>query len=104
VVTKKGWGGEENWGRNCRIVKCLDTKGLVFCYECDDYKTCERFNKLFLDHLQYGENLRENLDKIRAGRAEEWLEEQDKKWRCPNCNKPVSMYLTECHWCGVELR
>lgn len=103
VVLKKGWSGEENWGRNCKIIQCLDAKKLKFCYECNDYEKCERFNELLDAYLQYGENLRDNLNKIKTGKAEEWLEEQDKKWRCLSCNKPVSMYLTECHWCGAKL-
>lgn len=103
MVLREGWGGEENWGRNCKIVQCLDAKGLNFCHECNNYGECERFNEFFNAHLQYGENLRENLNKIKAGRAEEWLKEEDKKWRCPNCNKSISMYLEECHWCGAKL-
>jgi len=46
----------------------------------------------------------ENLKKIETGKVEEWLEEEDKKWRCRGCGKPVSMHLTECHWCGKQLK
>lgn len=104
TVSKKGWSGEENWGRNCEIIKCLDARGLDFCYECDNYEQCEKFGELFDSHLQYGENLRENLNKIKAGKAEQWLTEEDKKWRCRNCKKPISIYLKECHWCGAKLK
>jgi rubrerythrin len=46
----------------------------------------------------------ENLEKIKVGKVEEWLEEEDEKWRCRKCGNPVSAYLDECHWCGAKLR
>ncbi|MDH5440187.1 MAG: hypothetical protein OEZ48_08175 [Candidatus Bathyarchaeota archaeon] len=41
---------------------------------------------------------------IKAGKVKEWLEEEDKKWRCGGCGKPTAMYLKDCHWCGAKLR
>ncbi|MFQ6085224.1 MAG: DUF3795 domain-containing protein [Candidatus Bathyarchaeia archaeon] len=103
VVMEEGWAGDENWGKNCKIIKCLDARGLNFCYECDVYDQCERFGDLFESTLKYGENLRKNLERIKVGEAEQWLAEEEKRWRCPNCKKPASMYLPECHWCGAKL-
>ena len=103
TVSTNGWNVEKIWGRNCEIVKCLDTKGLDFCYECDEYPDCKKFRQLADDCLKQGENLMENLSKIKAGKVEEWLEEEDKKWRCQKCGKPVTWDLTKCHWCGVKL-
>jgi len=95
TVLANGWDvkGEE-WGKNCKTVKCLETKGLNFCYECAEYPDCEKF----------GENLMENLDAIKADKVEEWLREEEEKWRCQKCGKPIAMHLTECHWCGAKLR
>ena len=91
-------------GANCRIVKCLEAKGLDFCYECDDYPECEKFHGI-ADHLvSRGEDLMENLEKIKAGKVDEWLEEEDTKWRCPKCGNPISAYLDECHWCQAKVK
>ena len=102
TVLTNGWESKE-WGKNCKIVNCLEAKGLEFCYECDVYPGCEKFRGLADHSLKYGESLTDNLKKIKLGQVEEWLEEEAKKWRCQKCGKPVSRHLTECHWCGANL-
>lgn len=105
TVLTNGWNIErEEWGRNCKIVKCLESRGLDFCYECNIYPQCGKFREISESCLKHGEDLTENLNRIKAGKVEEWLEEEDKKWRCRKCGKPITMHLTECHWCGTELR
>lgn len=59
--------------------------------------------KLYKDHKKIGMDLRENLMNIKYYGIELWLEEQDKKWRCPSCEKPVSEE-DKCHHCGKKLR
>jgi len=104
TVLTDGWDvANQEWGKNCKIVKCLEAKGLNFCYECDKYPDCEKFQEIADGCLKHGENLMKNLDKIKTGRVEEWLKEEDKKWRCPKCRRPISMHSTECHWCGTEV-
>ena len=78
-----GWDVEEIWGKNCKIVKCLETNRLDFCYECSECPDCEKFREIADSCLKHGENLMENLNKIKAGKAEEWLEEEDKKMEMP---------------------
>ena len=102
TVLADGWNSKE-WGKNCRIVKCLEAKGLDFCYECDTYPNCQKFRDLADSCVRHGEQLMENLSKIESGRVEEWLEDEEKKWRCLKCGKPISMRLTECHWCGAKI-
>jgi hypothetical protein len=103
TVLTSGWNSKE-WGMNCKIVKCLEAKGLNFCYECDMYPECEKFHAEADSCLKHGENLMDNLNRIKAEEVEEWLEEEDKKWRCQKCGRPISMQLTECHWCGAKSR
>jgi len=103
VLTKK-WKADENWGKNCKIITCLETNGLNFCYECDVYPECEKFHKIADFYLKHGDNLIENLAKIKAGKVVEWLEAENKKWRCQKCYKPIARDLTECHWCNAQLK
>jgi len=102
TVLDDGWNDKE-WGKNCKIVMCLEAKKLNFCYECDTYPECERFSRIADSCLKHGEDLTTNLNKIKTGKVEEWLKEEDRKWRCQQCGKPVSMHLTECHWCGTKI-
>jgi hypothetical protein len=101
-----GWKYDNEWGVNCNILKCLNTKKLNFCYECDEYDTCKRFDQFAKICLGIGIDLRENLKKIQEGGVEEWLLEQEKRCRCPKCGNPliVSYEFKDCHWCGNKLR
>ncbi len=48
LTSQKSWAGEEAFplvgGRNCKIILCLETKGLDFCCECTEYPDCEMFS------------------------------------------------------------
>jgi hypothetical protein len=101
------WCIESKWGSNCKIAKCLETKNLKYCHECLEYPQCTSFNEFAEDNLKnIGVDVRENLRKIKEEKIENWLSEQDKKWRCRNCGKPSinSVEVDRCHWCGANLR
>lgn len=100
-VLTDGWEVEENWGKNCKIVVCLEAKGLEYCYECDTYPYCKKFRYIADSCLKKGEDLMSNLERIKAGKVKEWLREEDEKWRCKKCGKPIAMDLKECHWCNL---
>jgi len=103
TVLIDGWNSER-WGKNCDIVKCLNARKLGFCYECNKYPNCEKFLEIANSCLKHGENLIENQKRIKNGQIEAWLEEENRKWRCQKCSKPIAMHLSECHWCGAKLR
>jgi len=100
------WSHEKEWGKNCKIVKCLDTKELMFCYECSEYDTCQKHAEFAKICSGIGIDLRRNLRMLKEGEVEEWLSEQDRKWRCPKCGNSiiVSYDFKNCHWCGNKLR
>jgi len=106
AIDVNGWSHEEDWGKNCEILKCLNAKKLTFCYECAEYDTCQKFDELAKAYSELGADLRRNLQMIREGKVDEWLLKQDKKWRCPKCDNPivVSENFKNCHWCGIKLR
>ena len=103
TVLTDGWESKE-WGKNCGIVQCLRAKGLNFCYECDKYPNCEKFGELANNSLKYGESLTDNLKKVKTGKVEEWLKEEEEKWSCHKCGNPISRHLKECHWCGEKTK
>ncbi len=98
----------ECWGNNCAMVKCLDAKGLRFCYECSDYEkhACQKFEKFSEEYLKDDNvDLRANLARIKAGDSDEWLKESAEKFRCPHCGKPLptKSFGKKCYHCGIEL-
>ena len=104
TVFTNGWDlKDEHWGKNCRIIKCLEAKGLNFCYECDTFPNCKKFRQIANYCLKRNEDLVENLNKIKVGKVQEWLEDEDLKWRCQECGKPIAIQLKECYWCGARI-
>jgi hypothetical protein len=105
TVNLHGWSHERNWGKNCKILKCLNSRKLNFCYECIEYDTCQIFDEFAKMNLNLGIDVKRNLEMIEDGKIQEWLFEQDQKWRCPSCGNPiaVSSDFRNCHWCGHKL-
>ena len=96
------------WGSACKILKCLDSKGFDYCYQCPDYdsSSCEKFEKLAERYLKEDNvDLRANLERIKAGDYEHWLKESEERFRCPQCGKPLSTYsrITKCYHCSEKL-
>jgi len=94
------------WGTGCEIMDCLEENGYAYCYECESFKgrSCERYEGVASRYLGRGQDIREALLRVQAGEAEEWLEEQDRRWRCPSCGRPVSWHAHRCFGCGARLR
>lgn len=94
----------ECWGNGCKIVLCTRAKGVNYCFECQEWSSdnCSKFKDLYNDYLETGVNLRNNLVHIQEGRTQEWLQESQKKFTCKACGKPLTVWATKCHHCGVE--
>ena len=57
TVLTNGWDVKsEEWGKNCKIVKCLTAKDLNSCYECTVYPDCESFHEIADSCQKIGEN------------------------------------------------
>jgi hypothetical protein len=96
----------DSWGYDCRIVQCLSAKGLDSCYRCGEYAAggCEEYEELAQRYSRRGVDLRANLAAIATERVEEWLGEQEERWRCPSCGGPISCHEDRCHHCGAPLK
>ncbi len=55
----------------CEVRKCCIDNGFYACYECDDFKTCEKLKSL-MDGLHYDASVK-NLNAIKEMGLEEWL-------------------------------
>lgn len=61
----------------CEIKKCCRDKGYFACYECDDFKTCDKFDELRKSH---GNSCVKNLLAIREMGLDEWIESGERLW------------------------
>jgi hypothetical protein len=85
----------------CGIKACAQRKSYEFCDECSELKTCEVMQKLISDtQYPYGHCVLKNMQMIREEGLPKWLEMQDKRWRCRNCDAVNSWYQETCPQCG----
>jgi hypothetical protein len=107
-VHARGWTGHPEWGKNCKVLRCLAQHKYRFCFECPDYmlERCQLHNEMCASYALLEEDLRGNLERIKKGEARKWLAEQDKRWRCVHCGGPIiaSHDLHRCHHCNQHPR
>ena len=101
-------GPAEDLWRNCRVCQiraCLKDKGFEFCYECPDFEdsSCAGYERLREGCKRRGEDAREALLRIKAGDVDNWLKEQDLKWRCATCGSRVWWEQETCFQCGQPI-
>ena len=63
----------------CKIIECCNTKGLLGCWECNEFENCKELD--FLEPF-HGDLPKKNLRKIKELGLEKWLEHREKffKW------------------------
>ncbi len=93
--------------RPCKIRKCAIGRNIDHCSECADYP-CKFFdegiaNKDVLSKLPHSKIAPKNLMTIKNNGVNQWLEQQDKQWKCPECQTNSSWYTVNCTNCGKDL-
>jgi hypothetical protein len=87
--------------KNCYIkrgCKKLRRNEIKSCYECDNIP-CENLDRLDRRYRsRYGMSMVENLKEIRKG-MKAFLENQEKKYACPECGDVVSVHDGKCYTC-----
>ena len=117
LVLKKGLFEEKGLKigcKGCRIrnKKCtfirrdcspLLNNEIDFCYECEAFP-CENLDKLNDIYVKrYSINLIDNLKRIKEIGVDNWLQEQQKLYTCPECGGEVCIHDSECYECGKKL-
>jgi hypothetical protein len=87
------------WTPECQFKTCAQEQGLTFCYECVDFP-CDELTAFSTARRDIPVS---NLHRLAEAGLEDWLIEQEARWRCPACGKPVDMYSESCRACGAEL-
>ena len=92
--------------RSCAIVNCkrLAEAESAFCYDCDKYP-CARLKKLDSRYrTKYGMSMIDNLNFIKENGMERFLENEQNRWTCKECNSGVSVHRKHCLNCKAELK
>ena len=83
--------------RYCSIKNCAQKKGIEGCHQCDEFpcKKIERFpmpvgKKVILRAVPFR----------RKHGDEKWVEEELKRYHCPECSNPLFRGAKRCNECG----
>ncbi len=93
---------------NCSVCKkreCAISRNVAHCIDCTDYPCDEIWssqkNASILPHVKDNHL---NMESIKAVGVDQWLWDQQYRWKCPQCNASFSWYSTKCDSCGTNLR
>jgi len=90
--------------RVCRIRDCAINRKMDHCIDCEKYP-CDltagmKKNEFSLPHIKDNHS---NMVTIKKSGTDQWLSEQEKKWKCPECDTNFSWYSARCNKCGKNL-
>jgi hypothetical protein len=75
---------------------------LDFCYECNEFP-CELINNLAQSYeKKYRMNMVDNLKYIKEHGITTFLENEKKKWECPECGEVICCHNGICYSCNLE--
>jgi len=88
--------------RTCPIKSCVAEKGIEGCHQCDEFP-CK-----LIDDFPMPVGKKVILRSIPAWRelgTEKWMEEEEKRYHCPNCGYPLFRGAKRCRNCkeGVDV-
>lgn len=94
-----GHGGERKACQNCSIQKCENKK--IFCFECTQYP-CKRLKALDKRYrTKYHMSMLENLALIQANGLDEFVRQQNERYRCSSCGKLRTVHQDSCLYCAA---
>jgi hypothetical protein len=85
-----------------KICELLLNNKIEFCYECEDFP-CEQLKHIDERYKTlYRMSLVDNLNFIKEHGLQKFLENQKKKWECPDCGDVICCHNGICFNCGLE--
>ena len=84
-------------GHKCPIKSCVKNKGLEGCHQCTAFP-CS-----LIENFSFAVGKKVMLRAIPTWRelgTEKWVEEEEKRYICPNCSYPQFRGAKKCRQCG----
>ena len=86
----------------CAIRDCAFEKGITYCAQCSDFP-CQIIIDFNNDGRPHHSEVLANVRRQQEMGIDAWLDEQEKRWRCPDCGCSIEWYDTKCPQCTVIL-
>lgn len=99
----KGDMGKPEHCRKCKIKDCVNSKGITYCYECQDYpyKQIKNLEKSY--NQRYEASLMENSVFVKEHGILRFMEQQKEIYTCPKCSGIISLHDRECSECQEKM-
>ena len=88
--------------RECAMRDCAVSKGITHCSQCSDFP-CQIVTDFNNDEWPHHGEVLANVQRQKEIGIDAWLDEQEKRWRCPECGNAVGWYDAKCRQCEAEL-
>jgi catechol 2,3-dioxygenase-like lactoylglutathione lyase family enzyme len=86
-----------------KYCKKLTKKEINYCYECSDFP-CKHLEKIDEGYRKrYNMSMIENLEYIRDNGMDNFLNQQQKKYKCSECGGVICVHNGICYSCGKQL-
>lgn len=97
---------KSKWNCNLRTC-CYTAKKKNYCIECDEFP-CKDFRKKLLNshvgdpRYRYRHEVIENFNKLKELGTKQFVEYQQAKWSCSECEGKINWYYYNCSECGEK--
>lgn len=97
-------GGDSSKSKSCIACQIKNCEKIVsgrikYCFGCDSFP-CARLNHLDKRYrTKYGMSMIENLHTVRSLGIRRFIENEKKKWACPECGGLLCVHKSECIYC-----
>ena len=86
--------------KTCPIRDCIKSKEIDGCYQCDDFpcKFIDRFP------IPVGKKvIMRAIPRWKEIGTEKWVEEEEKRYHCPDCGNSLFRGAKRCNKCGIAV-
>lgn len=90
------------WCHRCYFRACALARDITHCSQCPDFP-CQEITDFNNDGMRHHAEALANIQRQRDIGLDAWLEEQEKRWVCPQCGAAVEWWGKTCFHCGAEL-
>lgn len=87
---------------DCEFHACENSNGIDTCAECSE-SPCAKVIALYTDEWEHHTEVLANLNRIKQVGKASWLQEQQERWKCPQCGARTEWYQKECTKCQGKL-
>ena len=86
----------------CVMRACALEKGITYCAQCADFP-CQTIIDFNNDGRPHHSEVLANVRRQQEIGIDVWLDEQEKRWGCPDCGCVIGWYDTKCPQCAATL-